>query len=238
MLVPSISAIIPAFNEERAITGTVIAIADVLAAHTSDFEIIVVNDGSTDTTASVVTALQTTIPSLRMVSHPTNRGYGAALATGFSSATRELIFLTDGDKQFEVAELAGLLPLLGTSDLVIGYRRPRADPMIRRVYGWGWNMLVNTLFGYTARDVDCAFKLVPTRIARELGLRSHGHTFSPELLIKARRRGYRVAEVRVTHLPRLLGEPKGARLDLVVTSLIELARLRLDIAAWSATSAK
>jgi glycosyltransferase involved in cell wall biosynthesis len=166
---------------------------------------------------------------VRLVSHTVNRGYGATLATGFASATREFIFLTDGDRQFDVRELEGFLPLLQQADVVVGYRRPRADPLVRRFYGWGWNLLVNTMFGYTARDVDCAFKLFPRRLLRDVKLVSTGHTLSPELLIKARRAGFPVAEVRVTHLPRTAGQAKGARLDHIVRSLLELAKLRLDL---------
>jgi glycosyltransferase involved in cell wall biosynthesis len=226
---PSISAVIPAYNEERAIASTVEAVVDALSTLVDDYEVIVVDDGSRDATASIVRGLGERFPAVRLVSHEVNLGYGAALGTGFAAATRELLFLTDGDKQFDVRELAGCLPLLDQADLIVGYRRPRADPWVRRLYGWGWNLLVNTFFGYTARDVDCAFKLFPRRILHELNVRSTGHTFSPELLIKARRSGYSVAEVRVTHYPRLAGQPKGARPDAIVRAMYELARLRLEI---------
>ena len=226
----SISAVIPAWNEERAIGSTVEAVLDALDRLVDEYEVIVVDDGSRDGTARIVRDLSTHSPAVRLVQHAENRGYGAALATGFAAATRELLFLTDGDKQFDVREMEGFLPLLGQSDLVIGYRRPRADPWVRRLYGWGWNVLVNTLFGYTARDVDCAFKLFPRRVLDELNVRSTGHTFSPELLIKARRAGYRVTEVRVSHHPRLAGQAKGARPDAIVRALYELASLRLEVA--------
>ncbi len=226
---PSISAVIPAYNEERAIGSTVEAVVEALGGLVDDHEVIVVDDGSRDATASIVGALRERLPSVRLVSHETNRGYGAALATGFATATRELLFLTDGDKQFDVRELAAFLPKLGEADLVIGYRRPRADPWVRRFYGWGWNVLVNLLFGHTARDVDCAFKLFPRRVLAELRVHSTGHTFSPELIIKARRAGYRVAEMRVSHYPRLAGQPKGARPDAILRALYELAKLRLEL---------
>ena len=221
---------IPAYNEERIITRTVEAVVETLDRLSDDYEVIVVNDGSRDATPRIVEGLSRQHPAVRLVSHQENRGYGAALATGFASAMRDFIFLTDGDLQFDVRELEGFLALLPSADLVVGYRRPRADPWARRFYGWGWNLLVNTLFGYTARDVDCAFKLIPRRLMSEVQIQSTGHTFSPELLIKARRAGYRVAERRVTHLPRTAGEAKGARLDHIVRSLIELARLRLEVA--------
>lgn len=224
---PSISAVIPAHNEAPIIASTVEVVDDTLSRLVDEYEVIVVNDGSRDATPAIVEELGRQRPAVRLVSHAVNRGYGAALATGFASATRDYIFLTDGDRQFDVRELEGFLPLLANADMVVGYRRPRADPWVRRFYGWGWNMLVNVLFGYTARDVDCAFKLFPRTLLAEVKLHSTGHTLSPELLIKARRAGYRVAEVRVTHLPRPAGEAKGARVDHIVRSLLELMRLRL-----------
>lgn len=225
----SISAVIPAYNEERIIASTVEALDETLARLVDDYEIIVVNDGSHDATPQIVEQLGRERPAVRLVSHAVNQGYGATLATGFAAATREYIFLTDGDRQFDVRELEGFLPLLEGADVVVGYRRPRADPLVRRFYGWGWNQLVNTMFGYTARDVDCAFKLFPRRLLQDVKLVSTGHTLSPELLIKARRAGFEVAEVRVTHLPRTEGEAKGARIDHIIRSLLELMRLRMDL---------
>ena len=160
---------------------------------------------------------------------PSIAGTGPPSRPGFAAATREYIFLTDGDRQFDVRELEGFLPLLATADIVVGYRKPRADPWQRRFFGWGWNLLVNTMFGHTARDVDCAFKLFPRRLLEDVHLHSTGHTLSPELLIKARRAGYRIAEVRVTHLPRTAGQAKGARIDHIVRSLLELVQLRFEV---------
>ena len=225
----SISAVIPAYNEERIIASTVEAVDETLSRLVDDHEVIVVNDGSQDATPQIVEELGRQRPTVRLVSHTVNSGYGAALATGFAAATREFIFLTDGDRQFDVRELEGFLPLLASADVIVGYRKPRADPWQRRFFGWGWNLLVNTMFGHIARDVDCAFKLFPRRLLDDVYLHSTGHTLSPELLIKAKRAGYRIAEVRVTHLPRTAGQAKGARIDHIVRSLLELVRLRLDV---------
>ena len=182
---PSISAVIPAFNEEDAIAATVTGVARALADLGADFEVVVVDDGSRDKTADVVLGLRDELPMVRLVSHSTNRGYGAALGTGFAAAEKDLLFLTDGDKQFDPREVARLLPLLEHADLAIGYRKPRADPWQRRFFGWGWNALINVLFGYTARDVDCAFKLFPRSLLTELNVTSLAHTFSPELIVRS-----------------------------------------------------
>jgi len=163
---------------------------------------------------------------LRIVSHERNRGYGAALATGFDAATKELIFLTDGDKQFDVAELQEFLPAMDAqTDLVIGWRRNRADPLMRKLNALGWKTLVNALFGYTARDVDCAFKLFRRRVWQSMTVHARGATFSAEFMIKARRLGYHVKELPVGHFPRTAGSPTGARPEVIVRAFAELFRL-------------
>ncbi len=225
----SISAVLPAFNEEEVIGATVASVVSTLELLCPDYEVIVVNDGSRDRTAEVVAELSAENPRVRCVSHAVNRGYGAALATGFTAATKELLFLTDGDKQFDVRELRDFLPLIEEADLVIGYRSPRSDPLLRRVYGWGWNSLVRLLFGYTARDVDCAFKLFRRSVWTRSRIHSTGATFSAEFLIKARRRGFRIRELRASHYPRPAGKPTGARVDVIARAFRELLRLRLNL---------
>lgn len=226
---PSISAVLPAYNEEGIIADTVRSVAAVLQRIADDYEIIVVNDGSGDRTEQIVLGLAVQNPAVRCISHPTNQGYGAALSTGFSATTRDLIFLTDGDKQFDVRELAGFLTHSPQCDMVIGYRRPRRDPFLRRLYGWGWSWLVGLLFGYTARDVDCAFKLFRRSVWGALKVHSRGATFSAELLVKARRRGFRICELPVSHYPRLAGKATGARISVIVRAFKELLWLRLNL---------
>jgi glycosyltransferase involved in cell wall biosynthesis len=223
---PSISVVLPAFNEEAVIGVTVSAVVEFLQTITADFEVIVVNDGSRDGTRQVVEGLSQANPLVRCVSHERNRGYGAALGTGFAAASRELVFLTDGDKQFDIRELSYFLPLIANADMVIGYRDPRRDPPQRLFFGWGWNSLVNLLFGYTAKDVDCAFKLFRRALLERVHVRATGATFSAELLIKARRLGYRIVEHRASHYPRPAGQPTGARLDVITRAFRELIWLR------------
>lgn len=225
---PSLSAVLPAYNEEAVIERTVRHVAGVLADLADDFEIIVTNDGSRDRTGDILTQLQQDAPELRLrvVTHPRNQGYGAALASGFNAARKELVFLTDGDKQFDVAELAGFLPEMDErTDLVIGWRYKRADPPLRLLNAWGWKLLVNRLFGYTARDVDCAFKLFRRRVWESMTVHARGATFSAEFLVKARRLGFRAKERPVGHFPRTAGSPTGARLSVIVRAFVELFRL-------------
>jgi glycosyltransferase involved in cell wall biosynthesis len=228
----SLSVVLPAYNEEAIIEQTVRHVAGVLRGLASDYEVIVTNDGSRDRTGAVLAELQAGEPSLhlRVVTHERNRGYGAALASGFDAAIKDLVFLTDGDKQFDVAELAEFLPAMdGQTDLVIGWRRNRADPPLRKLNALGWKLLVNLLFGYTARDVDCAFKLFRRGVWESMTVNAHGATFSAEFLIKARRLGFHVKEMPVGHYPRTAGSPTGARPGVILRAFSELFRLRRNI---------
>jgi glycosyltransferase involved in cell wall biosynthesis len=227
----SVSAVLPAFNEEAVIEQAVRHVADVLGALVVDFEVIVTNDGSTDRTADVLDRLAAE-PGLHLhvVTHQQNQGYGAALASGFDAASKDLIFLTDGDRQFDVAEIANFLPAMDAdTELVIGWRFRRADPPMRLLNAWGWKLLVNGLFGYTARDVDCAFKLFRRTVWEGVAVRARGATFSAELLVKARRIGCRVKELPVSHYPRTTGSATGARPAVIVRAFRELFALWRDL---------
>lgn len=223
---PSISVVLPAFNEEANLPKTVGAVVDAVEGVATDYEIVVVDDGSRDRTAEVARELAEKYPAVRLVQHKVNQGYGGALATGFASATKELVFFTDADNQFDIREISKLLAYIGEYDLVIGYRAPRVDPFYRKLNALGWKLLVNLLFGYTARDVDCAFKLFKRKILDDVKIESRGATFSTEFLVRARRKGYRVKEVPVKHLPRLAGNPTGARLHVIARAFRELIKFR------------
>jgi glycosyltransferase involved in cell wall biosynthesis len=229
---PSISAILAAFNEEGLIAETVLQVGAVLSGLTDDFEIVVTNDGSRDRTGEVLASLAERRPDLqlRVITHERNQGYGAALASGFDAADKDLIFLTDGDRQFDVSELAAFVDELDDStDLVIGWRRDRADAPMRLLNAWFWKQLITILFGYTARDVDCAFKLLRRTVWNALRVQSRGATFSAELLIKARRNGFRVKERPVRHFARTTGIPTGAKPRVIVRAVTELIRLRWNL---------
>lgn len=224
----SISVTMPAYNEEANIGAMIEDVVRVMRQITDDFEIIVTNDGSKDRTGEVVRELAQKYPQVRLVEHPTNLGYGAAVYDGFASATKELIFFTDSDRQFVLDEIHKLLPHIQEADMVVGYRAPRRDPWHRVLYGWGWSALVTLLFGYTARDIDCAFKLFKREIITNIGpqITSRGATFSAEWLVRTKRAGYKIVEVPVTHLPRTAGSQTGARLHVIKRAFKELARFR------------
>ncbi|MBI1801480.1 MAG: glycosyltransferase family 2 protein [Chloroflexi bacterium] len=223
---PSLSAVMPAYNEEDNIAPQVTELVGTLRSLVTDFEVIVVNDGSRDRTGALVAGLGAEFPQVRLVQHAANQGYGAALYSGFMSATKEWVFLTDSDRQFDLSDLNRLLPLSRTADIVAGYRAPRRDPLMRVLNGMGWSALVTLLFGYMARDIDCAFKLFNRDILQHIKLDSRGATFSAEFLIRAKRAGYRIVEAPVSHRPRRAGRATGARLDVIIRAFRELFRLR------------
>lgn len=228
---PSISVVLPAYNEEANIEPMVQAVLQAFRPIADDLEVIVVDDGSHDHTADKVCALAAQFPLIvHLIQHPRNQGYGAALYSGFIAAQKEWVLLTDSDRQFDLSEFDRFLPYMDRADLVAGYRFERRDPLYRRLNGWGWNFLVALLFGYTARDVDCAFKLFRRDVLNHITIRSRGATLSAEFLVRARRAGYRIEEVPVTHLPRTAGSPTGARLHVIVRAFRELFLLRL--AMW------
>lgn len=222
---PSISIALPAYNEEANIEPQVEAVIQTFKPITPDFEVIVVNDGSRDKTGNRVRVLTTRYPNARLVEHPQNRGYGAAVYSGFSAATKEWVLLTDADRQFDLSEIRKFLPHMDRADLILGHRAPRRDPFHRRLYGWGWNWLVGLLFGLRVRDVDCAFKLFRREILDHITIQSRGATFSAEFLVRAQRAGYKFVEIPVSHLPRRAGNPTGARLDVVTRAFRELVQL-------------
>ena len=220
---PGISVALPAYNEEASLPRTVPWVVDGLRKVTDEFEVVVVDDGSRDRTADVVRELAQTYPEVRLVQHPINLGYGAAVWTGITSGQKEFVFFTDADGQFDIEELRRFVPFTGEYDMIIGYRTPRRDPPLRLLNAFGWKMLVTLLFGYVARDIDCAFKLFRRDILDQVYVESRGAAFSAEFLIKARDRGYRIKELPVRHLPREAGSPTGAKPDVIVRAFKEIA---------------
>jgi glycosyltransferase involved in cell wall biosynthesis len=222
---PSISVVLPAYNEEAVIAETVQRSARALQQlEISDFEILVIDDGSVDATAARAASVSSDGINVNVVSHPSNRGYGAALRTGFDTATRDAVFLMDSDGQFDPNEISRLLALYGADRVVCGYRIRRKDTWLRRVYHKAFFGLVRIGFGATVRDVNCAFKLFPRAVGQ--GLHSNGALVSTELLVRARRSGYRLMDVGVHHYPRTTGRATGADVRVVARAFRELWQLR------------
>ncbi len=222
----SLSVGLPAHNEAANIGPMVDMVREKVGPLVDDLEIIVLDDGSSDGTGEVVRRLAEDDPRVRLIRHPVNQGYGAAVRDALWAATKELVFFTDSDRQFDIGEIDRFLPRIGEADLVIGYRYARSDPWHRRFFGNGWSWLVNLLFGYTARDVDCAFKLFRREILDAIEVRSGGAMFSAEFLVRAKAAGYRIVEEPVGHYPRVAGSQSGARPDVILRAFRELIKMR------------
>jgi len=230
-----ISVIMPAYNEEANLPGMIADVVSVMQDRFDDFEVVVTDDGSRDGTGQVLDHLAVTYPQVKPVHHPQNRGYGAAVFTALSHASKEVVFFTDSDRQFNLHEIDRLLPHLSDSDMVVGYRAPRRDPFQRVLFGHGWSSLVTLLFGYTARDIDCAFKLFRRHTFNQIAplIESRGATFSAEWLVLSKRAGFRIAEVPVSHVPRRAGAQTGARPDVIKRAFRELWQFRVRL--WRET---
>lgn len=232
-----LSVFFPCHNEEANVERTTRAALDASRKVSEDFEIIIVNDGSRDRTAEIAESLAREIPQVRVVHHPTNLGYGAALTRGWREARKDWVFYTDGDGQFDFNELPRLVELLNRYDIASAYRVGRKDPIARKLNAWLWNVLVNCIFGMGVRDVDCAFKLYPRKLFEQIELRSTGALIDTEVLAKANYLGYRIGQIGVRHFARTAGKQTGANPKVILRAFVELFRLRKHIRQTAATPA-
>ena len=215
---------LPCYREEANVADAIRAAASAASAFSEEYEILVVDDGSSDATAEIAARFVDGSGRVRLLVHPYNRGYGAALRSGIEAAAMPWVLLTDADLQFDFQELGDFAMLAGSADLVAGHRVLRQDSLRRRVNGAAWNWLMRELFDLPVRDVDCAFKLVRRELLDGVGLTSSGALISTELLIACRAQGARIVEHGVRHRPRPAGEPSGGRAAVIARAFTELAR--------------
>ena len=222
----NLSIVLPAYNEEANVESAVGQVSAVAQQLGMEYEIILVNDGSADRTGEIGRELMQRVPHFRLVEHYPNRGYGGSLKAGFAAATKDLIAFVPADNQFDFGEIHLLLGALDGADIVSGYRAKREDHFVRKLNALGWNTLVRVLFGYLCHDIDCGFKLFRREILDHVTIISDGAMIDTELLAGARARGFRIAEVPVTHLPRVGGEATGANFKVIAKAFRDLARFR------------
>lgn len=233
---PSLSVFFPAYNDAPSLPALVKKAFSVLAACSTDYELIVINDGSQDATGAVLAALARKYgPRMRVITHPQNLGYGQALRSGFAAATKDLVFYTDGDGQYDVGEIPKLLKgMRGKVGLVNGYKLERSDPWHRICIGNVYNAFARYLFGIRLRDVDCDFRLIRRHLLEEIQLTSTSGTICVELVRKLELTECGVVEVGVHHYPRLHGRSQFFRVKSLAVTFTQLVRLwsRLVLLPW------
>lgn len=223
---PSITAFFPACNDAGTIGSMVVSVIATLEEITDDYEVIVVENGSTDYTVEVLKSLVEHYPSLRIFTHRQALGYGGALQVGFAKATKDLIFYTDGDAQYDPRELKLLMPALNDSvDIVNGWKIDRGDPFHRVVIGRAYHHLVKLLFGFKLRDVDCDFRLIRREVFDVIDLESDSGTICLELVKKLQDAGYKFAEVPVHHFHRTYGRSQFFNFPRLWRTGIQLLQL-------------
>ena len=228
----SVSVFFPAYNDEKTIAGLVKDALAVLPTLTDDYEVIVVNDGSTDGTGVVLDKLAETLPHLRVIHHNGNKGYGAALRTGFANAGKDLIFYTDGDGQYDAREMTILFPLMGDGIAVVnGYKIKRSDRRRRKVIGAVYNRLARLMFRIPIRDVDCDFRLIRRRAIEQVELVSASGMICVEMIRKLHASGCAFAEVPVHHYPRTFGESQFFTIPSIARTAFDFFHLWLKIVA-------
>jgi len=223
----SLTVFFPCYNEEanvRRVTERALAMCDRVAA---DYEVIIVNDGSRDRTGEIADELARQHPGrVRAVHNNPNRGYGGALQRGFREASKEWVFYTDGDGQFDFDEIDRLIRLLDDHDIASAYRIDRQDSALRKINAACWGALVRLLFRMRLRDIDCAFKIYPKSFIDSIELVSEGALIDTEMLARATVAGYTVGQVGVHHYPRTAGAQTGANFKVILRAFSELFKLR------------
>ncbi len=224
-----LSLAFPCHNEEANVERVTRDALRVAAQVADRYEVILVDDGSRDRTAEIVTRLAQEFPQVRLVRHPVNKGYGEALKSGFRAATMPWVFYSDGDGQFDLNELPALIEKTKEADIVSGIRVHRADPWHRKMNAAIFELAGRIFFGLHVPDVDCAFKIYRRDLFDKIRMNTSGAMIDTEVLVKAKRAGYRITTLPVRHLPRQAGVQSGAKLRVILRAMKEFWVLWWDL---------
>ncbi len=224
--IPELSVFFPAYNEEENITSVVEKAIGVLSQVASKYEILIIDDGSKDRTGEIADKLARENKLIKVVHHLPNQGYGAALKSGYSQSRYPWVAFTDSDGQFDFSEIKKFLPYTAEADLILGYRLKRADSILRSLFTFGWATIARILLNLEAKDYSCGFKLIKKKVFEAVQpLKGEEKVTQIELLVRARRLGFKFVEVGVNHYPRQFGQQTGTDLKVVVKSIIDLFNL-------------
>lgn len=227
---PELSIFFPFWNEEKNVEPVVTKAIEVAKKVASKWEIIVVDDGSSDKTFQKGKELAKKYPNVQVVSHSPNRGYGAALKEGFLHAKYEYIVFTDGDGQFDFSEVSSFIEKIPTCDMVIGFRKQRKDKLVRHILMNLLRIWDFVFFRFFFKDIDCGFKMFSrSALEKIMPLRSEGAMITTEILARAKRKKLKIIEIEVTHYPRQFGVQTGANIQVIVRAVLESFILWLDI---------
>lgn len=223
---PSISFFCPAYYDEKNLPILIPKVVKVLKNLSSNFEIVIVEDGSPDTTREVADRFAKIYkPFIKVIHHPKNLGYGAALRSGYNNATKyDYVFYTDGDNQYDVDELNKFISYLKNYDAIIGFRKTRALTFSRQIQTIVYNKLIKFIFGLNIKDINCSMKIVSRKALGKIDLTSNGTFIDAELLIKLKNNNFKIKEIEVTHLPRIFGKASGGSKKVIFQTLSEIIK--------------
>ena len=237
MVNKSISVFLPALNEEQNIKDCVSSVNKYLHKRFKDYEILVIASGSTDKTAEIVSNLTKENKLIKLINFKRKLGYGTALRSGFTRSSKELIFYTDSDNQFDIRDMDKRLPLLKSYDIISGYRINRQDPPMRIFIANVYNLLIRILFNFKVKDVDSSFKLYKREVFDNIQLKSKTGLIDAEVLIRAKKKGFSIGQIGVSHYPRTKGKTvygvgkrnTFVRPSVIIEILKEIKRLWSDL---------
>ncbi len=228
--IEELSVFFPFWNEEENVSYVIENAIPVLKRCASKWEILIIDDGSADRTYQEGLKLAEKYKNIRVISHKPNRGYGAALKEGFQNSLYDIIVFTDGDRQFNFAEIAQFIKEIKSSDIVIGFRKRRRDNIVRHILMNLLKLWDFIFFRFYFKDIDCGFKMFKKEALEKIGpLRSEGAMITTEILAKATRKKLKIREVEVNHYPREFGDQSGANLAVVIRAILESFILWFDI---------
>jgi len=228
-MIKEISVFFPAFNEGENLYDTVTKAVEVLKGNFENWEVIIINDGSSDNTSEVINELEGQDSRIRSVTHSENSGYGTAFRSGVYNCRYSWIAFTDADGQFDFSEISNFTDVAAETgaDLIVGYYLKRSVPFYRKLNTFAWQTVVNFLFGLSVRDIDCGFKMFSKKVVETIPVlqSQRGAFISTEFLVKAKKSGFKIVETGVHHFPRRAGEGTGAKLNVITKSFVDLVRL-------------